>query len=104
MFAASVAGHLAAGVQQVLSALRPDDRRQGHGDPETLVQSEPAEVRDEAGGRAGDAEIGDQRQPEAAADRCAVHGGDDRCVGREQARRLLVQRTRWSLPPSARFR
>ncbi len=87
------AGHFAAGVQQVLGALRPDDRRQCHGDPETLMQPEPAEVGHETGGLTGHPKVGDQRQTEAAAHRRTLHGGDDRRVGGEQARRLVIQRT-----------
>ena len=40
---------------------------------------------------AGDAEIGNQREAEPAADRGAMHRADDRLSGAEQAARLLVE-------------
>ena len=82
---------LAAGVHQLERALLADDRGQRHRDAEALVEAELGEVAAEAGVRGGHAEVGREREAEAAAHRRALHRGDDRLAsprtGRRPARR-----------------
>ena len=73
----------------------PDDRGQRGRDAEALVEPELGEVAAEAGLGRRDAEVGGEREPEAAAHRGALHRGDDRLAVREEARRLLVEAWRW---------
>ena len=88
---ASVAGDAAAGIEQQRRLLRPDEARQGRGQAEAGVKAEPVEIGAEPRLLAGDAEIGDEREAEPAADRGAVDRADNRLLRAEQADRLLVE-------------
>ena len=83
-----LAAHVGGGVHELERALLADHRGQRHRDAESLVEPEPGEVAAEPGLGAGDAEVGRERQPEAAADGRALHRGDDRLAVREDASRL----------------
>ena len=65
---------------------------------EAVVEPEAGEVGGEAGLGGGDPEVGGHRQAEPAADRRALHGGDDRQRLREQPDR---HRRRGAAPPAA---
>ena len=94
------------GGQQLEGPLPADHRRQGEGDPESLVEAEPGEVGREAAGRCGHPEVGGQGQTQAAADGRPLHGGHqgqgtvDQAVGRPvqggQCRRSRACRPRRS--------
>ena len=60
--------------------------------PKPGMEAELDEVGGEPGLGRGDAEIGDQGQTQPGADSGALHGGDDRLLGREQPHRLFVER------------
>src|SRR5262249_44572178 len=61
------------------------------GQPEARMEAEPGEVGAEARLRAGDAEVGHQREPQPAADGRAVNGADDRLARAEETDRLHVE-------------
>ena len=73
------------------AALLADDRGQRHRDAEALVEPELGEVAAEAGVGGGDPEVGREREAEPAADRRALHRGDDRLLRREEGDGLLVE-------------
>ena len=80
------------GEQQVRRRLAADDGRQRHRQREAVVEAQAGEVGAEAALRRGHPEVGRQREPAAAADGGALHGGHHGQRGGEQAQRGPVQR------------
>ena len=74
-----------------LAMLLPDETRQGHREPEALVEPELCEVRAEPRLLGGDPEIGREREAETTSDRRTLDHGDDRLARAEQAHRCGVQ-------------
>ena len=102
-----IARHAAAGIEHQRRLGRADHRRQSDGQPEAGMKAEPGEIGAEARLRAGDAEIRHHGKAKPAADRRAMHGGDDRLLGAEQPVALDIERrTAWaagSVRPAAAF-
>ena len=71
--------------------LRADDARQRCRQSEAGMKTEPGKIGGKPRFRAGDAEIRDHREPEAAADRRPLDRGDDRLLGAEKTQRLLIE-------------
>ena len=76
-----------------------DEPREGHAEPEPLVDAEPREVRDEPRFLAGDAEVGREREPEPAADRRPLDRRDHRLGAGEHPHRFDVEATRLLIEP-----
>ena len=79
------------GIEHQVGGLLPDQARQGHRKAEALVDAEFDEVGSEPRLGSGDAEVGHQREAQAAADGGALNGADDRGLVREEAHRFPVE-------------
>ena len=86
-----LAGDAAAGVENQLGVVLADQFGKRRGQPEAGMKAELGEVGGEARLGAGDAEIRRHRKAQPAADRGAMHGGDDRLLVAEDAHRLDVE-------------
>ena len=80
------------GVEHQRGLLHADHARQRDSEAEAGVKAQAVEVGREARLLAGNAKVGDQREPQPAADGRAVHRGHHRLGAGEHARGLAVQR------------